>query len=215
MSRRPKPANSLSPRETSFPSSQKAESAERKTSPKRNRPRIRRSEKPFHQTRTLDCFSIYVSVHSIPEGLRHTFRIPGKRSSSRTGGKQPPVSPHRRFVENKTGNVMSDFLGEPDKACAAFVCRFWTLGGLGKKCRTTPQRAEASTSPRGSACIRSAASSAASASMIAARACSKTCCPTWVRASLRVLRSSNRTLSRSSNRATRRLIRDFGTFNAR
>jgi hypothetical protein len=35
------------------------------------------------------------------------------------------------------------------------------------------------------------------------------------RASLRVLRSSNRTPSRFSNSATRRLIRDFGTFNAR
>src|SRR6478672_7275808 len=46
----------LSPRETSFPSWQRAKSAERKTSPKRNRPRIRRSERPFHHTRTVDAF---------------------------------------------------------------------------------------------------------------------------------------------------------------
>ena len=134
--------------------------------------------------------------------------------SSRTGGKQPPVSPRRRFVENTTGSGMS-FEGAFDGVCAVrdVSC---SIGFRTDGCAERHLRdAEASTSPRGSACIRSAASSAASASMIAARACSKTCCPTWVRASLRVLRSSNRTLSRSSNSATRRLIRDFGTFNAR
>ena len=167
-------------------------------------------------TRREQWIAFHLSLRSLgPRGLEAHLPKSGQCLSSRTGGKQPPVSQHRRFVENTTGSVMSAFLGEPDKACAAFVYAFEPLADSVRRAELHLRDAEASTSPRGSACVRSPASSAASASMIAARACSKTRCPTWVRASLRVLRSSNRTLSRSSNSATRRLIRDFGTFNAR
>ena len=123
----------------------------------------------------------HLSLRSLdPRGLEAHLPNSVQRLSSRTGGKQPPVSQHRRFVENTTGSVMSAFLGEPDKACAAFVYAFEPLADSVRRAELHLRDAEASTSPRGSACVRSPASSAASASMIAARACSKTRCPTWL-----------------------------------
>jgi hypothetical protein len=150
--------------------------------------------------------SRFLDVPTAAKPYRADTKVRGRFCVKRCG-------PSYRRVRNASA-ALKNFGRHPKKTFATLswanrtkLVRPWpaAFGPIADSVRSAERHlrdAESSTSPRGSACIRSAASSAASASMIAVRACSKACCPTWVRASLRVLRSSNRTLSRSSNSAT-------------
>src|SRR5258708_11603176 len=109
-------ADFLSPRETSFPSSQRPRAQNERLAQNEIDHEFVGRKGPFTRREQWIVFPSKSPFTGSPRGFEAHLPNSGQRLSSRTVGRPPPVSPRRGFVEPTPASVSSAFCLVPAKS---------------------------------------------------------------------------------------------------